>query len=113
MFPINWIKFRATASALSVLNCPHAQTTRINEFNLSIQRPVGWGLLNGPQRYNELLQTVTSISQKELTRNLRELTVAGLGNSRTAPYNLTKLGKGLMPMFKTLLTWGTKMLAAQ
>ena len=33
--------------------------------------------------------------------------------SRAAAYNLTKLGKGLMPMFKNLLTWGTKMLAAR
>lgn len=24
---------------------PHAQTTRINEFNLSVQRPVGWGVV--------------------------------------------------------------------
>jgi DNA-binding HxlR family transcriptional regulator len=73
-------------------------------------------LLNGPQRYNELLGTVTAISQKELTRNLRELSIAGLvardsESGRTALYNLTPLGKGLMPMFKQLLTWGTKLLA--
>ena len=58
------------------------------------QRPI----VNGPQRYNQLLGTVTAISQKELTRNLRELTDAGLvardsGTSRTAEYDLTKLGK--------------------
>lgn len=45
--------------------------------------------LNGPQRYNELLTTVAGISQKELTRNLRELTGAlllapGSGGSRIA-----------------------------
>ena len=34
-------------------------------------------LLNGPQRYSELLRTVTAISQKELTRNLRELADTG------------------------------------
>jgi DNA-binding HxlR family transcriptional regulator len=72
-------------------------------------------LLNGPQRYNELLATVTPISQKELTRNLRELTRAGLlahdsGASRIARYQLTKLGEGLMPTFKTLLTWGKQLL---
>jgi DNA-binding HxlR family transcriptional regulator len=72
----------------------------------------------GPQRYNELLRTVTAISQKELTRNLRELTNAGLvtrnaGDSRTAHYDLTKLGKGLMPTFKKLLTWGTKLPASR
>ena len=68
-------------------------------------------LLNGPQRYNELLTTVTAISQKELTRNLRELTEAGLvtrgtGAGPIARYELTKLGEGLMPTFTSLLTWG-------
>jgi len=67
-----------------------------------------WLLLNGPQRYNELLGTVTAISQKELTRNLDELTKAGLvardsEAGAIARYELTKLGKELMPTFKTLL----------
>jgi DNA-binding HxlR family transcriptional regulator len=49
-------------------------------------------LLNGPQRYNELLGTVTAISQKELTRNLRALTATGLiardaGTSRIVLYS--------------------------
>jgi DNA-binding HxlR family transcriptional regulator len=64
-------------------------------------------LLNGPQRYNELLKSVTAISQKELTRNLRELGASGLVSACAPHYELTKLGKGLMPMFKKLLTWGT------
>jgi DNA-binding HxlR family transcriptional regulator len=71
-------------------------------------------LLNGPQRYNELLTTVTAISQKELTRNLRELTDAGLvtrgsGAGSIARYELTKLGEGLMPTFISLLTWGASL----
>jgi DNA-binding HxlR family transcriptional regulator len=75
-------------------------------------------LLNGPQRYNELLGTVNAISQKELTRNLKELVLARLvsreaGASRTAQYHLTKLGKGLMPTFKRLLLWGTKLQASR
>jgi DNA-binding HxlR family transcriptional regulator len=75
-------------------------------------------VLNGPQRYNELLNTVTAISQKELTRNLRELTAASLlvrdsGASRVGRYELTKLGKGLMPTFETLLTWGKQLLVSK
>ena len=72
-------------------------------------------LLNGPQRYNELLGTVSAISAKELTRNVRDLAKAGLvardsdETSGVARYKLTKLGKGLMPTFKKLLTWGTKL----
>jgi DNA-binding HxlR family transcriptional regulator len=101
----------------AVAPCPVEEAIRMiaGKWKLLVLRSL---LLNGPQRYNELLRTVTAISQKELTRNLRELTNAGLvvrdsGTSRLAQYDLTKLGKGLMPTFKQLLTWGTKLLAAQ
>ena len=72
-------------------------------------------LLNGPQRYNDLLISVTGISPKELTRNLRELTASGLIVSRTirdAPYALTPLGAGLLPVFKRLLPWGRRLVTA-
>lgn len=73
-------------------------------------------LLNGAQRYNELLKTVAAISPKELTRNLRQLTDAGLvarDSGQVARYNLTKLGKALMPTFRKLLTWGKRLPAAR
>ena len=72
-------------------------------------------LLNGPQRYNDLLVSVTRISPKELTRNLRELTASSLIVSRTirdAPYALTPLGAGLLPVFKRLLPWGRRLITA-
>jgi DNA-binding HxlR family transcriptional regulator len=89
--------------AKAVVTCPVEEAIRVigGKWKLLVLRSL---LLNGPQRYNELLKTVTGISQKELTRNLRELTSAGLV---TGAYELTKLGKGLMPTFKRLLTWGT------
>lgn len=94
--------------------CPVEEAIRIigGKWKLLVLRSL---LLNGPQRYNELLRTVTSISQKELTRNLQELTDAGLlvrdpGANRVAHYELTKLGKGLMPAFRKLLTWGQKLI---
>jgi DNA-binding HxlR family transcriptional regulator len=70
-------------------------------------------LLNGPQRYNELLASVGRISAKELTRNLRELTASGLvarRQDRSAPYVLTALGSGLLPVFKRLLPWGRRLM---
>jgi len=77
-------------------------------------------LLNGPQRYNDLLAGVTSISAKELTRNLRELGEAGLvtratenGNAAPVLYSLTPLAQGLMPTFQTLLSWGQQLLPAK
>lgn len=72
-------------------------------------------LLNGPQRYNDLLAAVTGISPKELTRNLRALTRAGLVTERAdrgEPYVLTPLGAGLLPVFKRLLPWGRRLMAA-
>jgi len=74
-------------------------------------------LLNGPQRYNDLLSGVTAISAKELTRNLRDLSEAGLvarsteaEGTTTAKYALTEIGAGLMPTFQTLLVWGQQLL---
>ena len=89
--------------AQAVTPCPVEEAIRVigGKWKLRVLRSL---LLNGPQRYNELLKTVTGISQKELTRNLRELTSAGLV---TGTHELTKLGQGLMPTFKKLLTWGT------
>jgi len=68
-------------------------------------------LLNGPQRYNELLSSVTAISPKETYAKFARVDKhraggAGLWTRRLARYDLTKLGKGLMPTFKKLLTWG-------
>jgi DNA-binding HxlR family transcriptional regulator len=74
-------------------------------------------LLNGPQRYNDLLAGVGGISAKELTRNLRDLSDAGLvsrgsesADKPPALYALTTLGAGLMPTFQTLLVWGQQLL---
>jgi DNA-binding HxlR family transcriptional regulator len=96
--------------------CPVESAIQIigGKWKLLILRSI---LLNGPQRYNELLATVTGISQKELTRNLHELADAGLlaretGATRIARYAPTPLGEGLMPTFMALLTWGTNLTAA-
>lgn len=97
----------------TVRACPVEQAIHVigGKWKLLLLRSL---LLHGPQRYNELLAGVDGISSKELTRNLRELVVSGLitrgtdASARTAPYSLTPSGKGLMPTFKSLLTWGQK-----
>jgi DNA-binding HxlR family transcriptional regulator len=103
--------------AKPVEQCPVEEAIQIigGKWKLLVLRSL---LLNGPQRYNELLRTVTAISPKELTRNLRELTNAGMvvrdsGTNPIARYDLTTLGKGLMPTFKTLLTWGKELVASR
>src|SRR6266550_3535674 len=50
-------------------------------------------LLNGPQRYNDLLISVTGISPKELTRNLRGADGSSLHHAR---HNATHLPSGAL-----------------
>jgi DNA-binding HxlR family transcriptional regulator len=94
--------------------CPVEQAIQIigGKWKMLVLRSL---LLNGPQHYNQLLVSVSAISPKELTRNLRELTSAGLvlgRTSRDAPYTLTPLGAGLLPVFKRLLPWGRRLMDA-
>jgi DNA-binding HxlR family transcriptional regulator len=95
-----------------VAPCPVEQAIHVigGKWKLLLLRSL---LLNGPQRYNGLLATITGISSKELTRNLAELTASGLiardPAASEAPYALTDSGKGLMPTFQTLLAWGQRL----
>ena len=103
------------ARAEPVSECPVERAIHVigGKWKLLVLRSL---LLNGPQRYNDLLASVTGISPKELTRNLRELTQAGLIADRAGrdqPYVLSKLGAGLMPAFKRLLPWGRRLVTAQ
>jgi DNA-binding HxlR family transcriptional regulator len=104
----------APARPAPVPACPVERAIHIigGKWKLLVLRSL---LLNGPQRYNQLLVSVDGISPKELTRNLRELTRSGLvaaHTARDAPYTLTPLGRGLMPVFKRLLPWGRRLIEA-
>jgi DNA-binding HxlR family transcriptional regulator len=98
--------------AAAVAECPveRAITVIGGKWKMLVLRSL---LLNGPQRYNQLLASVTGISAKELTRNLTALARAGLvarHTSRDAAYLLTPLGEGLLPVFKRLLPWGRRLM---
>ncbi len=106
-------------SAVSPVSpCPVEQAIQVigGKWKLLVLRSL---LLNGPQGYNQLLNSVNGISSKELTRNLGELAASGLLvrgeglSARTSRYALTPLGKKLMPMFKSLLTWGQELASAR
>jgi DNA-binding HxlR family transcriptional regulator len=76
-------------------------------------------LLNGPQRYNDLLATVPGIQAKELTRNLRELQGDGLldqsaaTDRRATVYKLTETGGLLLPAFEGLRPVGERLAAVR
>jgi DNA-binding HxlR family transcriptional regulator len=105
---------RKTLSADPLAACPVEQAINIigGKWKMLVLRAL---LLGGPQRYNQLLKSVTGISPKELTRNLAELKAASLVaraesvTVRAPHYALTELGAGLMPAFKALLVWGKQL----
>ncbi len=63
-------------------------------------------IVDGPQRFNRLLEALASISPKVLTQNLRELEASGIvAHSTDRMYRLTESGKGLMPALHALGEW--------
>lgn len=65
-----------------------------------------------PIRFGQLQRAVQVVSQKTLTRNLRELEASGILTRKAfaevpprVEYDLTENGKALMPVFAALRTW--------
>lgn len=71
-------------------------------------------LLDGRIRFSELKRRIGCVTQRMLTKQLRELESNGLV-SRTVyaevpprvEYELTKVGESLRPVLQALKTWGT------
>ena len=70
-------------------------------------------LLDGPLRYNELKRQVGNVTQRMLTKQLRELESDGLSSRKVFPvvpphveYSLTKQGQTLRPILLALREWG-------
>ena len=70
-------------------------------------------MMNGPIRFNELQRKVNGITQRMLTKQLRDLESDGLVHREAYPevpprveYSLTQKGKTLGPILKSLRKWG-------
>ncbi len=70
-------------------------------------------LLSGTQRFNALRRKLPSVTQRMLTRQLRELEEAGLVRRTVHPvvpphvdYDLTPLGRSMEPVIRALAIWG-------
>jgi DNA-binding HxlR family transcriptional regulator len=77
-------------------------------------------LLGDTIRFNELGRRLSRITQRMLTRQLRELEAAGLIHREIyaevpprVEYSLTELGRSLEPVIRSLWTWGDRYLAAR
>jgi DNA-binding HxlR family transcriptional regulator len=70
-------------------------------------------LLTGTKRFGELKKSLTGISQKVLTSNLRHLEQSGLVHRKVyaevppkVEYSLTELGESLKLILETMYQWG-------
>jgi len=77
-------------------------------------------LLNDTVRFNELRRRLSRITQRMLTRQLRELEADGLIHREIyaevplrVEYSLTTLGRSLEPVVRMLWTWGNQYLAGR
>ncbi len=71
-------------------------------------------LLTGTKRFNELMRSVSGITQKVLTSHLRAMENAGLVTRKVYPvvppkveYSLTETGVSLKPILDSMFVWGT------
>jgi DNA-binding HxlR family transcriptional regulator len=70
-------------------------------------------LNDGTKRFNELMRLMPDVTQRMLTRQLRELEADQILSRRVYPevpprveYSLTEYGKTLEPILKMLCKWG-------
>jgi DNA-binding HxlR family transcriptional regulator len=75
-------------------------------------------LLDGTLRFNELRRKLTGITQRMLTKQLRELEACGLIDRRIyaevpprVEYSLSEEGATLRPVIAVLKEWGTARMA--
>ena len=70
-------------------------------------------LLTGKKRFGELKKSVTGITQKVLTNNLRQMEASGLVKRKVyaevpprVEYSLTETGLSLKPVLDSMVEWG-------
>ena len=70
-------------------------------------------LFTGTKRFGELKKSLTGISQKVLTANLRDMEANGLLTRKVYPevpprveYTLTEIGESLKPILGAMFDWG-------
>ena len=92
-------------------DCPVEMTLQLigDKWKILILRD----LLTGTKRFGELKKSVTGITQKVLTSNLRDMESSGLLTREVFPevpprveYTLTDTGYSLEPILDSMYSWG-------
>ena len=70
-------------------------------------------LFTGTKRFGELKKSLTGISQKVLTANLKDMEASGLLSRKAyaevpprVEYSLTQTGRSLQPVLRSMFDWG-------
>jgi len=93
--------------------CPVELTLNMigNKWKIMILRD----LMTGTKRFKDLMRSVTSVSQKVLTANLRSMESSKLLVRKMyaevpprVEYTLTELGMSLGPILDSMMTWGNQ-----
>ena len=91
--------------------CPVETTLALisNRWKVLILRD----LFTGTKRFGELKKSLTGISQKVLTANLKDMEADGLLTRKAYPevpprveYTLTEMGESLRPVLGAMFDWG-------
>lgn len=94
--------------------CPVATTVQLigNKWKLLILRNL---IYNEKQRFTDFTKSISGISKKVLTDNLRALEEDGLVEREVfaevpprVEYSLSTLGKSLKPILDAMLNWGNE-----
>lgn len=79
-----------------------------------------WALKDGKLRFNEINKRLPTITQRMLTKQLRELEEDNLVNRKVYPevppkveYSLTKKGESVIPILDALHSWGQEHCASK
>ena len=77
-------------------------------------------LIDSTRRFNELRRLIPNVTQRMLTKQLRDLEAHGIVHRKVYPevpprveYTLTDIGKKLVPTIKSLEKWGQHYLKQQ
>ena len=85
----------------------------IDEIGGKWKHPILWALNEGKLRFNEIHKTLPDVSQRMLTKQLRELEKDNLISRKVYPevpvkveYSITEKGKSVIPILDALCKWG-------